>query len=205
VNRFLTEVLVFAAVMAAMVLAVFAAGGGLAQPSARPTPVALPAEPGCLEAPIVQVAGSGIRGAARLCVVDEAVRPRIEVKELLIGTVYTAWFLYFDRPTACKTNPCTDADLLGFDPPGVLGRMDGIVADGSRGGYFWGDYRDLGLSAGSQVTLLMLGHGAARTDNHLRARQFLTPQMPKLGSPAAGTVADGEAGSPVAYAIFALP
>jgi hypothetical protein len=51
----------------------------------------------------------------------------------------------------------------------------------------------------------MLGHGAAQTDNRLRARQLLTPQMPKLGSPAAGDWVDGEAGSPVAYAIFALP
>ena len=161
---------------------------------------------GCLDTPVAQLASSGIGGTARLCTSGAGTHADMAAESLTSGSAYTMWFVYFDNPTSCATQPCTGADALGDDPVAVFSRMDGVVADGSGAARFSGDFRDLRLSQGSEVWLLMFGHGPANTeDNRARARQLLTPQSPKLGAPAAGAVADGEIGSGVARAVFSLP
>ena len=159
----------------------------------------------CVDAPVAQLASSGISGTARLCSSDSGTHADMSAEKLTTGDAYTMWFVYFDDRAACATQPCTGADALGEDPVAVFGRMDGVVADDSGAAKFSGDFRDLRLSQGSEVWLLMFGHGPANTeDNRARARQLLTPQSPKLGAPAGGAVADGEIGTGVARAVFDL-
>src|SRR5918912_201548 len=101
-------------------------------------------------------------------------------EKLNTGSAYTLWFVYFDDPASCATQPCTGADALGDDPVAVFSRMDGLVADGSGAARLAGDFRDLRLSQGSEVWLLMYGHGPANTEeNRARARPLQTPQSPK--------------------------
>lgn len=160
----------------------------------------------CMDAPVAQLAASGINGNARLCTSTSGTHADMSAEKMTSGNAYTIWFVYFDDPTTCATQPCTGADALGDDPVASFGRMDGVVADGSGAARFSGDFRDLRLSQGSEVWLLMFGHGAANTeDNRARARQLLTPQSPKLGAPGLGAVADGEIGTGVARAVFTLP
>ena len=190
---------------ALVAVAVLAAGGAL-----RPTPAPIPASQagpaGCAEARLHEQSDSGITGRARLCILDEGVRPAIEAEALAPGTAYTAWFAYFDRPRQCRLARCGTDDLLGEDPAGVVGRMAGAVADGTRKADFWGDFRDLRLSGGSQVVLFIFGHGPADSaDNRRRTRQLLTIQSPRLGAPAAGAPSDGARAAMVAEAIFDLP
>jgi hypothetical protein len=169
---------------------------------------ALPARAtlGCSDAPVAPMANSGIAGSARLCIDDASVRAEMQATNLAADNAYTIWFVYFDRRAACQTTPCTGADALGDDPTGVFGRMDAAVADATGTLGFTGNLRDLRLSSGSEVWLLMFGHGVANPeDNRARARQLLTPQSPRLGAPAAGAAADGEVGSGVARAVFDLP
>jgi hypothetical protein len=159
----------------------------------------------CLDAPVSQLTSSPIGGTARLCADGAGVRAAMSAEQLTAGEAYTIWFVYFDNPAACAAQPCAGADALGDDPVAVFSRMDGVVADGAGAARFAGAFRDLRLSKGSSVWLLMFGHGPANTeDNRSRARQLLTPQSPMLGAPAAGAAADGEIGRGVARAVFTL-
>jgi hypothetical protein len=205
-RRFLVEILVFMTLVAVIVVGVAALGGAAVQSTVRPVAARGASEAGCFDTPVTSQTDSGVRGGARLCIVDEGVRPAMRAEELAPDTIYSVWLAYFDRPMACRGVPCGRGDLFGEDPIGVLGRMDGVVASGLRKADFWGDFRDLRLSSGSQVTLLLLSHGPASTgDRRARARQLLTPQLPRLGAPLAGAVADGDVGMEVAQAIFNLP
>jgi hypothetical protein len=160
----------------------------------------------CLDAPVTQLTSSPIGGTARLCAGGAGVHADVSAEQLAAGEAYTIWFVYFDRPAACAAQPCAGGDALGDDPVAVFSRMDGVVADGAGAARFSGDFRDLRLSPGSLVWLLVFGHGPANIeDNRARARQLLTPQSPRLGAPAAGAPADGEIGAGVARAVFTLP
>jgi hypothetical protein len=101
--------------------------------------------------------------------------------------------------------PCGLIDLRGDDPVGVLGRVDGAIAPSTRNLDLQATLRDLHPSAGAQITLLVLSHGAAsEADGRAHARQLLTPQMFELGAPLAGTVSERARGWLHAQAIFTL-
>lgn len=158
---------------------------------------------GCMEQPVAQLAQEPITGDASVCADEQGVRADMRVEHLTPGTVYTVWFAYLDRRSNCATTPCTGADFRGENPVGVFGRMDGAIADQNGVAWFQGTMHGLRLSNGSEVWLLIFGHGPANTDDHRAlARQILTPQDPALGAPAAGAMADGAKGAPSARAVF---
>jgi hypothetical protein len=164
---------------------------------------------------------SGIMGSAELCIdVDhnDVDRNHATVsewaKKLTPGDAYTTWFAYIDDPKECGNYPmgtpgvCADPDaVLPADSPTVVfGRMDGAIADASGRLHFTGDFHDLRFSHGSTVWILLFEHGSASTtDNRFLARQLLTPQLPPLGAPGLGTLADGPVGHGVALAVFNIP
>lgn len=157
----------------------------------------------CMEQPVAQLAQESITGNASVCADQQGVQADMRVEHLTPGNVYTVWFAYLDRRANCAATPCTGADFRGEDPVGVFGRMDGGIADQTGIAWFKGDMRGLRLSDGSEVWLLIFGHGPANTDDHRAlARQILTPQDPALGAPAAGLTLDGAKGSGVARAVF---
>jgi hypothetical protein len=160
----------------------------------------------CLDTPLVEQASSGVQGSAQLCVSRDGIRTRVQAEHLVSGSAYTSWVVYFDNPSACASTPCKPPDALGDDPAGVVGRVDGLVANGDGAGTFAGTFRDLRLSHGAEVHLPIFGHGPASTDNNRAlARQLLTPQEPGLGAPMGGAAADGTQGAAVAVAVFTIP
>ena len=105
---------------------------------------------------------------------------------LTVGEAYTAWFVYFDQPSTCKTQPCTGADLGGDDPAGIISRLE-VIAKNTGWAYFSGKIRDLKLSSKSVVWVAIFGHGPASSgDNKRLGQQLLTPQAPGLGAPGLG-------------------
>jgi hypothetical protein len=157
---------------------------------------------------------SGITGDASLCVDEGAVGASMHVEGLTPGNAYTVWFVVFDNPANCGNyaggtpGVCTSADatLPSANPEAVFGRMDGLIAEDSGRARLAGRYRNLRLSHGAIVWLLMFGHGpAVTTDNRERARQLLTPQKPALGPPGLGATGDTMQGAGVALAVFNVP
>ena len=130
-------------------------GGALRAPP-PPLPSALVEEAGCYESRLTTLDRSGVGGRARLCIPDEGVRAGLEAEGLTSGVTYTAWLVYFDRPGACRAARCALDDLLGDEPVGVVGRMDGAVANGTRKAHFAGEIRDLRLGGASQVMFLLV-------------------------------------------------
>ena len=170
------------------------------------TPAVANAQQGCLDAPVAPMGDAAIDGNARLCVTEDAVQAYVDTGNLTAGNAYTAWFVYFDRPETCQATPCSPADAIGDNPPGVFGRMDSLVADPAGIGDFAGNFRGLRLSSGSIVRVAIFGHGAASTDdNRTLARQLLTPEEPVLGAPGLGVPAANRHGAAVAVAAFVLP
>jgi hypothetical protein len=180
--RFLLEILAFVGVSTAILMAVFAPATG-----PPPFPVLAAEDPTntyCHDASLTAMEGSRVRGRSWLCVSGGSTRSTIEAEDLTPGVVYTAWLTYFDDPAVCRSGPCADADLLGEDPAGVLGRIDATVADQAGRARFDASYRALTLSSGSHVRLLLIHHGpAAVGDNRAHARQLLTRQAIWLGDP----------------------
>jgi hypothetical protein len=161
---------------------------------------------GCLEAPLSAMADSGVTGSGQLCMEADGIHVDLSTEHLTSDSVYTTWFVYFDRPSTCQSNPCDDPDLVGDNPPGVLGRMDSTIADASGTAHFSGEIHGMRLSHGSEFQLPLFVHGAVnRDDNRALARQLLTPQVAALGAPGLGVKADGDRGSPAAMAIFEIP
>ncbi|MFN8637111.1 MAG: hypothetical protein U0893_24960 [Chloroflexota bacterium] len=198
----LSTVLVVNAVIAASLAA---ANVALARPSTEgdihPTGAVL----GCLDGPVVPLAASKVTGGGGICLDDGGVHGTLRVGSLWPGDAYTGWLAYFDRPSTCTQSPCGLVDLRGNDPPGVVVRIGGGVPREDGELELRADLPDLRLTAGSQVTLLLLNHGpASETDNRARARQLLTLQRPDLGAPVGGAVADGGKGWPHAEAVLFL-
>ncbi len=180
-------------------------------------PPALRAEDDCssaLSATTNAIGTSGITGDASLCVDEGAVGASIHVEGLTPGNAYTVWFVVFDNPANCGNyaggtpGVCTSADatLPSASPEAVFGRMNGLIAkDGGRA-RLAGHYRNLRLSHGAIVWLLMFGHGpAVTTDNRELARQLLTPQKVALGAPGLGASGDTIQAGGVALAVFNIP
>jgi hypothetical protein len=167
-----------------------------------------------LQASVNPLGGSGIQGAAQICVEGNNTSVNMMTEGLLAGNAYTIWFVYFDNPSLCGSyaggtpGVCTGTDAVfpANSPVGVFGRMDGTIAEASGLARFTGHFRGLQFSHGSIIWLLMFGHGpASTTDNRFLARQLLTPQKPALGPPGLGAPDDGAAGSGVAVAKFNVP
>ena len=117
---------------------------------------------------------TSIRGNAFLCIDPHGVRAELRVRALTPRNAYTIWFIYIDDPSQCATpgqcGPEDSAppgqcegplDLRGFNPLGVVGRLDSAVAPRNGKLTFAGRVRGLRLSSGSQVLLFIGGHGRA--------------------------------------------
>jgi hypothetical protein len=146
-----------------------------------------------------------ISGRAALCVTSRGLRAQMHTRDLVPGDAYTVWWVYFDDPSACATpGQCGPPDFGGADPLAVFGRMDSAIP-GERGRVrFHGQLRGMQPSGGSQVWLLIFGHGAADLeDGRQLARQLLTPEDAAAGAPHLGIVG-GPQGHPAAVAVFQL-
>jgi hypothetical protein len=172
--------------------------------SPAPMPTHVSRHPSCLDAPVFGVDDSGLAGSARLCILDEGVRPAADVEGLTPGTAYVTWFAYFDRPRSCQKARCTLDDLRGESAVGVPVRMDGIVADGFRKAQLRGDFRDLRLNGGAEAAIFVFERGVVNSGDTLgRARRLLTVQVPGLDLPSTDPGIGG--GRLVAHAAFNLP
>ena len=158
----------------------------------------------CQSQPAVPLSGAA-NGDATLCVGERGLVAQLAMKNLEAGHAYTVWWVYFDDPASCVTpNMCDLVDFAGDNPLAVFGRMDAMIAGPLGQGHFFGRFRDMTPTEGSQVWLLVFGHGAADLDDkrHL-ARQLLTPEDPHAGTPHLGNIVDGPLGFPAAVAVFA--
>ncbi|MCC6176773.1 MAG: hypothetical protein IT305_15800 [Chloroflexi bacterium] len=200
-HRILVEMAVTVGASALIAGAVLVAGNSSLKPAPAPPPAYVTQPPGCRDAPILEVRGSGVTGRAKLCILDEGVRSAADVEGLTPGTTYTTWIAYFDRPLECQKPHCALDDLRGT-AMGVAGRMDGIAADGFRRAQFNGDLRDLKLAGRSEVWLLVFDRGPTiASDGQLRASQLLSASSPLLRVP---TVGDATGDRVVAQAIFSM-
>jgi hypothetical protein len=202
-HRMIVEISATLGASAVIVAGVLAAGGHI-KAAPPPIPAYVDRQAGCLDAPVFALDSSGVVGRAKLCIVDEGVRPAAEVEGLNPGTTYAAWFAYFDRPQECQKLRCTVEDLRGENAAGVAGRMDGIVADGTRKAQLHGDFRDLRVVSGSELSLFVFERGPVSVgDTRARAHQLLTLPLPGPNVPSTGAAAGG--GRLVAQAVFNLP
>jgi hypothetical protein len=203
VRRYLVESMVPITASIVVVLGMVALGGATLRQSALVPELPLTMMPGCFDAPVVQMSGSGIAGQAQLCVTDDAVRPALRVANLTPDTAYLALFEYFEEPTACQGFPCTSADLRTDGSGGTLARFDATVANGTRRADFHGDFRDVPLTRRSQITLTLFDRGAVRgSDGRHRAHQLLALPLAPVGAAPGGYRADPGAGQRVAQAVF---
>jgi hypothetical protein len=202
-QRYLAESLTIVVVSIIIVLGTLALGGIAVRETASARQLPLAMMPGCFDAPLVQVDGSGIDGEAKLCVADEAVRPALRVANLTPDSVYLALFEYFEQPTTCQSYPCGSADLRDDGSGGTLARMDGIVANGTRRADFRGDFRDLPLTRGAQVTLTLFDRASVRSrDTGYRAHQLLSLPAASANSQPHDLARVRTVGQRVAQAIF---
>lgn len=177
-----------------------------------PSTEALADEGGCrgkLKATVAPLMEPNIAGKARLCINGDGVSGSFDVEHLQPRDAYTIWFVYFDDPTQCVGGGpgiCGEADFGGDKPLGVFGRYDSAIGPADGEERFEGSVRGLRLRRGSQVWLLLFGHGPADTSDHSHlARQLLTPEDPLAGAPHLGNVIDGLRGKPAAVAVFNIP
>ena len=206
-KRYLAESMVIVVASIVLVLGTLALGSLAMRDTAPTLELPLAMAPGCLDAPVIPIGDSGIAGQAVLCVTDEAVRPALRVANLTPDTAYLALFEYFAEPSMCRTSPCGHADLRPDGSGGTFARMDATIASGARRADFWGDFRDLSPTRGSQVTLLLFDHGSVRGGNsQRRAHQLLAlPIAPSNERTSASGGSDRGIGRAVAQAIFLPP
>ncbi|MEL7536270.1 MAG: hypothetical protein AAFZ58_07460 [Pseudomonadota bacterium] len=174
---------------------------------------------------------SELSGRGNLCTTPYGSFGSMAVRGLTPGNAYTVWWVYVDKPGQCAGFPLTPevADVPFPEPAGyagscgfadfftpdvsgeflnplvVYGRMDAVVAYGSRRTYFRGDIRDFEPAPGSQVWMLIFGHGPADTmDKRQLARQLLTPEDPVSGTPHLG-IEGRPFGYPSGVVVFHIP
>lgn len=168
--------------------------------------------------------GNDIGGRAKLCAGKHGLNGYMRVDNLTEGNAYTVWWVYTEADCeggffGCLwtffgddpedfyevgTPPCGDAFPACIDEPPVaaFGRMDSGVSKGRGVIRFADRLDDMRVSPGSQVWMLMFGHGPSSDDGLKRARQLLTPEDPISGYPHVGVDPDGY---PAAIAIFEMP
>lgn len=150
--------------------------------------------------------GSGINGTATVCLQKGGPTAKVHASGLVTGDAYTIWWVYFDDPSQCiDPGNCGDADFGGDNPQAVLGRMGSAVGPRNGQTHFSGTISGMVPSDGSQIWLLMFGHGPADMEDgrHL-ARQLLTPEDPNIGIPHLGNTVDGGLGFPVGVAVYVV-
>jgi hypothetical protein len=149
-----------------------------------------------------------IKGNAFLCPGKEGVTAKLEASGLIPGDAYTFWFIYVPDGTSCAADQatCFGASAGGGQqnviPAEAFGRLSDAIAPKNGKVTISGSIPGLLLSSGSQVWLLLKGHGTVNTsDNLARARQLLTPEDPTVGAPNLGIVG-GNAADNAALTIF---
>jgi hypothetical protein len=149
-----------------------------------------------------------IKGNAFLCPGNGGVTAKLEASGLIPGNVYTFWFIYIPDGAACAADEatCFGASAGGGQqnivPAEAFGRISDAVAPKNGKATISGSVPGLQLSSGSQVWLLLKGHGTAKTgDNLALARQLLTPEDPTVGAPNLGIIG-GNAADNAALTIF---
>jgi len=166
-----------------------------------------------------------IGGHAVLCAGRSGLNGFMRVDNLTEHYAYTVWWVYIDEPVCpgggffgCLWTFFGDepTDFLEFDPAvcgtaipcideepkAVFGRMDSGIGKHRGRLRFANRLDDMRASPGSQVWMLMFGHGPASDDGRQLARQLLTPEDPASGFPHVGVLPNGY---PAAVAIFEMP
>ena len=158
-----------------------------------------------------QIAGNTLSGKGKVCVTPQGLRSNLKIRGLTPGNAYTIWWGYVDRPDQCIpfwleppavpfpepvgwAGACSFVDFFTPDPSGefldplvVLGRMDSVIPKANGMVRFSGTVRGMKPSPGSQIHLIVFGHGPAATgDGRQLARQLLTPEDPSIGIPHLG-------------------
>ena len=168
---------------------------------------------------------NNIGGSAKLCIDDSGLQGKMRVNNATEGNAYTVWWVYINDPVCpgggffgCVWTFFGDepSDFLEFSPElcgvaipcvdeeplAVFGRMDSAVGKGSGKLRFSNKLNDMRVSSGSQVWMLMFGHGEAADGGTQLARQLLTPEDPASGFPHVGV---NPFGYPAGVAIFEIP
>lgn len=183
--------------------------------------------PGFDNPPPIAFPEEGIEGRARLCVTHAGLRGNMRVHNLTWMNTYTVWWVYIDKPF-CNDNvgfwqcigaffgdqptdvpefppeaPCYPAiPCVAKEPLAVFGRMDSGISPRNGRLRFANLLDDMRVNSGSQVWMLMFGHGMKSDDGRQLARQLLTPEDPASGYPHVGVEPNGY---PAAVAIFEIP
>ncbi len=167
----------------------------------------------CLTGPVEGLEAApetGPGGQAELCFENGRLQAKIQSEGLAWRHVYSAWWVYFEEPSAClEPYACGPRDLVepqggtrqmhpdgsyegGDLPRGVIGRMASGLGLPSGRLALSGELRRFWPGLDSELWLLLMSHGPAQDSNASRlARQLLTPEMPQLGVPMAGRREDG--------------
>jgi hypothetical protein len=153
-----------------------------------------PAQADCQKQPIGS-AQETVTGEGFVCPGPGGVSARLEALGLTPGNAYTLWFIYVPDGATCAADEatCFGANSTGGDqsavPAEAFGRLSDVVAPKNGKATVSGDVPGFQPSTGSQVWLLLNGHGPLNTnDNLARARQLLTPEDPTVGAPNLGVL-----------------
>jgi hypothetical protein len=161
---------------------------------------------GCQQQPLGALAET-VNGSGFLCSLPGDVTAGLVVSGLTPGNAYTFWFIYIPDGTTCGADQatCFGASATGGQqnavPAEAFGRLSDVIAPRNGKAILFGDVPGLRLSKGSQVWLLLKGHGPANSDNLARARQLLTPEDPTVGAPNLGIIG-GNAADNSGLAVF---
>jgi len=186
-----------AGVSLVLTLLVLGAGLALAPPQLSPPS----GELRCRHAPLKQIAV--VAGEGHLCSDSSGIHPGMHLRNLSPGAAYSAWFVYFDRASACVAQPCGLADMVGGDARGLAARIDATIAGEDGVAVLQAAFRGLRLSSGSQVSLMLVSHGPpSEQNNQIRARQLLVDGPFWLKGSRGGPVTDDDSGMVVASVNF---
>jgi hypothetical protein len=165
------------------------------------------AQAGCQQQSLAAVQET-VQGSGFLCSLPGDVTAGLVVSGLTPGNAYTFWFIYIPDGTTCAADEatCFGASATGGQqgamPAEAFGRLSDVIAPRNGKTILFGDVPGLRLAKGSQVWLLLKGHGPANTSDDLaRARQLLTPEDPTVGAPNLGIIG-GNAADNSGLAVF---
>ena len=139
----------------------------------------------CYEERLTVTSKDDVRGLTNVCHGERSVKVVVAAESLTPGEVYTAWMAYIDVPGGCSATPCALVDFPGLPHPPVLSRLDGTVVDETRQASFVCTLRGLAFGPGSQIQVLLVGHGPA-VFGERRAHQILGARWPERNRDASG-------------------
>jgi hypothetical protein len=132
----------------------------------------------CYEERLVVTSKDDVRGRSNLCHGERSAKVVIAAEALTPGEIYTVWMAYIDTPGGCTATPCALVDFPRLEHPPVLSRLDGTVVDETRQASFVCTLRGLTFGPGSQIQVLLVGHGPA-VFGERRAHQILGARWPE--------------------------